>query len=167
MTGLYFTLMSQMGQKIIIYKELISLLRKEWGSISEYSYEDIQEIVNKKETLVLKMQVLEENSIEVVNAIAKNLGMVSKELTLKKLIASIDHPVKIKLMKHRNTLLKQIKTIAELNQVNRGLIDSSSLSIKKSLAFIHKTQSEAEAGYHSDGLINEGKTSSRMLSLEA
>ena len=167
MTGFYFTLTSQMGQKIIIYGELIRLLRKEWDSIAKYSYEDIQEILNKKETLVLKMQVLEENRTEVVNAIAKKLGIPSEQLTLKKLIASIDHPVKFKLMKYRDTLLEQIKTIAELNEVNRGLVDTSSLSIKKSLAFIHTAQSDAEAGYHADGQKNGSKTSSRMLSLKA
>jgi flagellar biosynthesis/type III secretory pathway chaperone len=155
-----------MGQKIMIYDDLIKLLRKEWDSISKYSYEDIQEILNKKEILVLKMQVLEENRTEVVNAIAKKLEMASGELTLKKLIALIDHPVKIKLMKYRDTLLEQIKTIAELNEINKGLVDTSSLSIKKSMAFIHKTLSVAEAGYHADGQIEENKTISRMMSLE-
>jgi flagellar biosynthesis/type III secretory pathway chaperone len=159
--------MSQMSQKITIYGELIKLLRKEWESISNYSYEAIQEILNKKETLVLKIQVLEENRAEVVDVIAKKLGMLPEELTLKKLIVLIDHPVKAKLMKYRITLLEQIKTIAELNEINQGLVDTSSLSIKKSLAFIHKTQSDAEAGYHGDGQMNGNKTSSCMLSLEA
>jgi flagellar biosynthesis/type III secretory pathway chaperone len=158
--------MKQMGQKILIYGELIKLLRKEWDSISKYSYEDIQEILNKKETLVLKMQVLEENRTEVVKAIGKKLGMPFEELTLKKLIASIDHPLTTKLGKYRETLLEQINTISELNEVNKGLVDTSSLSIKKSLAFIHKAQSDAEASYHADGQMNEGKSNSRMLSLE-
>ncbi len=167
MTGLYQTLLSQMGQKIIIYEELIKLLRREWGSISQYSYDDIQEILNKKETLVLKMQVLEENRTEVVNTISEKLGIPSEDLTLNKLIAKIDHPIKKKLMAYRKTLLSQIKTIVELNEFNQELVDASSLSIKKSLSFIHKTQSATEAGYHSGGQMDEHVTGSRMLSLEA
>jgi hypothetical protein len=113
------------------------------------------------------MQVLEENRTEVVNMIATKLGIQYEDLTLKKLIASIDHPVKKKLLAHRSTLLGQVKTIGELNECNQALVDTSSLSIKKSLAFIHKTELAAQEGYHADGQMNDSKTSSVMLSMEA
>ena len=167
MIGLYRTLLNQLGQKALIYDELIKLLEEEWEGISEYSYDKVQAALNKKETLVLKMQVLEENRLQVVEALAKRLGLSMQDLTLKKLIASIDHPVRAKLMGKRKILLGQIKKIAFLNEQNQGLVDASSLSIKKSLAFLHKTQDVSEAAYHADGSLNESKSEVRMLSMEA
>ena len=167
MIGLYRTLLSQLGQKVLIYDELIKLLQEEWEGISWYSFEKVQAALNKKETLVLKMQLLEENRMEIVEVLAKHLGLSVQSLTLKKLIGSIDHPIRVKLNEKRKILLSQIKKIAYLNEKNQGLVDASSLSIKKSLAFLHKTQDFAEAPYHSDGNLKEGKSEVRMLSMEA
>ena len=64
MTKHYKTLLGQLSQKIMIYDELIKLMETEWDSVTAYSLEKVQEITNKKETLILKMQVLEENRIE-------------------------------------------------------------------------------------------------------
>lgn len=166
MTKLYKTLLNQMGQKIAIYNELIELLRQEWDSVSGYSLMGVQEILNKKETLVLKMQVLEENRLEVVRAIAKKLDVSYDGLTLKKILALNHHPLNNKLNQYRKKLLKQIDLIAELTEKTKRIVDHSSMSIKKSLSFLHKTQEKSEAGYQSKGQIREGKMQSRMLSAE-
>ena len=166
MIGLYRTLLSQLGQKTLIYDQLIKLLEEEWEGISKYSYEKVQAALNKKQTLVLKMQVLEENRLEVVEELAKRLDLSIQDLTLKKLISAIDHPVSAKLMERRKILLGQIKKINDLNDQNEGLVDASSLSIKKSLAFLHKVQDISEAPYHSDGNLKKSSTEVRMLSME-
>lgn len=166
MTKLYKTLLNQMGQKIAIYNELIELLRNEWDSVSGYSLMGVQEVLNKKETLVLKMQVLEENRMEVVRAIAKILDVPYEGLTLKKMIALKPHPLNDKLNLYRKKLLKQIDLIAELTEKTKRIVNHSSMSIKKSLSFLHKTQEKSEAGYQAKGQIQEGKMQSRMLSAE-
>ena len=166
MIGLCHTLLNQLRQKSLIYDELIILLEEEWGDISEYSYDKVQAGLNKKETMILKMQVLEENRLEVVGTLAKQLGLSMEDLTLKKLIGSINHPIRVKLIGVRKTLLGQLKKIAFLNDQNQGLVDTSSLSIKKSLAFLHKTQDMSEAAYHADGNLIGSKSELRMLSTE-
>jgi flagellar biosynthesis/type III secretory pathway chaperone len=166
MTKLYKTLLKQMGQKIAIYNELIELLAQEWDSVSGYSLLGVQETLNKKETLVLKMQVLEENRLEVVRAIANKLDVPYEGLTLKKIIALKSHPLNSKLSLYRKKLLKQIDLIAESTEKTKRIVDHSSMSIKKSLSFLHKTQEKSEAGYQAKGKIREGKMQSRMLSAE-
>ncbi len=155
-----------MGQKIAIYNELIDLLKNEWDSVSGYSLMGVQEILNKKETLVLKMQVLEENRIEVVRAIAKKLDVPYEGLTLKKMLALSPHPLGDKLNLYRKKLLKQIDVIAKLTEKTKRIVDHSSMSIKKSLSFLHRTQEKSEAGYQAKGQLQEGKMQSRMLSAE-
>ena len=166
MTKLYKTLLNQMEQKIAIYDELIELLRNEWDSVSEYSLMGVQEVLNKKETLVLKMHVLEENRLEVVRAIAKKLNVSYETLTLKNILALSPHPLSDKLNLCRNKLLNQIDLIARLTDKTKRIVDHSSMSIKKSLSFLHKTQEKSEAGYQAKGQIKEGKIQSRMLSAE-
>lgn len=166
MTKLYKTLLNQMGQKIAIYNELIELLEQEWDSVSGYSLIGVQETLNKKETLVLKMQVLEENRLEVVQAIANKLNVPSEGLTLKKIIALKPHPLNNKLSLYRKKLLKQIDLIAKSTEKTKTIVDYSSMSIKKSLSFLHKTQEKSEAGYQAKGQIHEGKMLSRMLRAE-
>lgn len=151
----------------MIYDELIKLMQAEWDSVTEYSLEKVQEITNKKETLILKMQVLEENRIEAVRAIAKEMGVpYDEELTLKNILASGKHPLKPKLAKCRKILLQQIQRINELSERNKGLVDHSSLSIKKSLVFLHRSQDKAEASYYANGQVKEARAPSRMLSTE-
>ena len=167
MISLCRTLLNQLEQKALIYNELIKLIEAEREGISEYSYDKVQVALNKKETLVLKMKLLEENRLEVIEAIAKHLGLNFQDLTLRQLIASIDHPIRDKLMDQREILLGLITQIGLLNDQNQGLVNASSLSIKKSLAFLHKTQDVAEAPYHSGGRLNTGKSEVRMFSMEA
>ena len=166
MTKLYKTLLKQMGQKIAIYQELIDLLKKEWDSVTGYSLMGVQEILNKKETLVLKMHVLEENRQQVVRAIAIKLDVPYEGLTLKKLLSLTSHPLNEKLNLYRKKLLKQIEIIAELTEKTKRIVDHSSVSIKKSLSFLHRTQEKSESGYQAKGQIQEGKIQGRMLSAE-
>ena len=167
MTKLYKTLLKQMVQQSAIYDELIDLLRKEWDSVSEYSLLDVQEILNKKETLVLKMQVLEENRLQVVGAIAKKHEVSFEGLTLKKILSLQPHPLNQKLSLYREKLLKQISLIAVLTEKTKRIVDHSSMSIKKSLSFLHLTQEKYEIGYQAKGQVNKGRMQSRLLSTEA
>ncbi|MFQ5716214.1 MAG: flagellar protein FlgN [Nitrospinales bacterium] len=167
MTRLYKTLLGQMNRKIAIYRELIDVLRTEWDAVVSYSLKRTQEALGQKEILALKMQALEEERMKVVAEIAEKLETESEGLTLKKIVAMRDHPLNAKLMDRRETLLGLIDAIHELNEKNKHIVDRSSLSIKKSLAFLHRSQERAEADYHADGRIMETKRmQSRMLSAE-
>lgn len=167
MTRLYRSLLNQMNRKIAIYRELIDILRKEWDAVVSYSLKETQEILGQKEILALKMQALEEDRMKVVAEIAEKLETKPDGLTLKKIVAMRDHPLNPKLMNRRKTLLDLIDSIHELNEKNKHIVNGSSLSIKKSLAFLHRSHERAEADYHADGRIMESKKmQSRMLSAE-
>ena len=155
-----------MGQKIAIYKELIDLLQKEWDCIVEYSLEDMQVILKNKEILTLKIEVLEENRVKVITRIAEKLEISSENLTLRNILKVHDHPLNSKLSAHRKTLLGQINTIRDYTKRTRALVDRSSLSIKKSLVFLHRAQDLAVAPYGADGQMGKGKTDCQFLSAE-
>ncbi|MFQ5672645.1 MAG: flagellar protein FlgN [Nitrospinales bacterium] len=166
MTRLYKLLVSQMRQKIALYNELIPLFQEEWDSIVDYSLDEVRAVLKKKEILALKMQMLEENRLKVVAEIANHLGVDPENLTLRDIIKVCGRPLSTQLTAQRETLLSQISAIFDYSEKNKHLVNRSSLSIKKSLVFLHRTQDSAEAAYGADGHRGEGKALCRMLSTE-
>ncbi len=59
MIKLYKNLQDLLEQKIILYENFIQLLNEEWKCVSQYSYEDLQTIIAKKDDQVIQMQALE------------------------------------------------------------------------------------------------------------
>lgn len=163
----YQNLLNQLEQKIEIYQELAGLLKKEWDCISEYSLEELQEILVRKEQLLLKSQMVEENRNRTVSLLGERLEIAQDDLTLSTLIAARSHPLNPLLEKRRDRLLELIALISELSFKNKNLIEHSSLSLKKSLAFIHCVVEESLASYHPDGRRGGDKMEGRMLNTEA
>ncbi len=167
MKRLYQILLKLLTQKAVLYEEFIGLLKTEWSVVTEHALGNLQEILKKKETLVLKMQTLEDNREKVIEEIAEALGLSGEELTLKRLVETDASPYSEKLIQCRNRLLGHIETIQNLNEKNKNLISRSSQSLQKSLSFIYKVDGDTEGSYHSDGKIEGGRMHSRLLNANA
>lgn len=163
----YQNLLNQLGQKIEIYQELADLLKKEWDCIAEYSLEELQEILVRKEHLLLQSQMVEENRNKIIGQLADELKIPQEELTLSKLIAARKYPLAQKLEDSRDRLLELISLIGDLSLKNKNLIEHSSLSLKKSLAFIHCVAEESLTSYHQNGRRGGNKMEGRMLNTKA
>ncbi|MFQ5450795.1 MAG: flagellar protein FlgN [Nitrospinaceae bacterium] len=155
------------GRKIDLYEKFILLLRQQWKCITDYSLGPLTEILAEKEDLVEKMQKLEQDRSVLMQKIEKRLGFAGPGLTLKKLIQIHPDPVNEMLAHKRTKLLSQIATINELHDRIKSLMNQSSLSLKKSMAFIHSADESAVSPYHSDGKLKQGALQGRMLSLDA
>lgn len=166
MNRLYKNLVNLLDQKIALYREFISVLRKEWKIVTEYSLERLEEIIKKKETLIFKLQALEESRVAVIRSLAESIGASPGDLTLKKLISARRDPLNPKLAESRKRLMEQIEIIRELNERNAVLIDRSSLSLEKSLAFIHRADEESMALYYANGRMRGSRMQSRILNAD-
>lgn len=167
MKGLLGELHGLIEKKIDLYGKFIVLLEKQWNCVTAYSLESLEEIGEKKEELVDRMQVLEKERLRLMQKIERALGITQPGVTLKKLIQSAPDPLRTKLAKGRETLLGQIIAINKWHEQLRGLMGRSSLSMKKSLAFIHSQGEAASSPYHANGKVKEGSLQGRMLSLDA
>ncbi len=156
-----------MERKIVLYDQFILLLQEQWDSITEYSLNSLQEIMEKKETLVEEMQGLEKERTRLMQKIERTLGVTQPGTTLKQLIETTKDPIRAPLAKCRETLLGQIMIINKLHEQVKGLMDHSSLSMKKSLAFIHSQSEAATSPYHANGRVLERNLQGKMLSLDA
>ena len=155
------------ASEIDLYKKFIGILKEQWNSISDYSLDSLNEIIEKKEILVREMQQLEKKRSGLMVQIARLRGVPATELTLKKIIQTTVNPIRVKLGEGRETLLQQISTINELHEGIKGLMDHSSLSLKKSMAFVHSKSEEASAPYHPDGKLQDANLQGRMLNFNA
>ena len=167
MRNLYKNLQDVLEQKIKLYENFIQLLNEEWKCVSQYSYDDLQNIIVKKDDQVMQMQALENSRSSLMKKIAGDLKMKSSGLTLKKLIQLKDNPYRKNLSNCRKILLSNIQKINILSSKIKNFMDRSSLSLKKSIAFIHSEGEKANSPYKANGQVLEGKLQSRMLSVDA
>jgi len=167
MRKLYKNLQDLLEQKIKLYEIFIQLLNEEWKCVSKYSYDDLQTIIAKKDDQVMQMQALENSRSSLMKKIAGDLKMKTSGLTLKKLIQLKDNPYRANLSSCRKKLLSNIQKINILSSKIKTFMDHSALSLKKSIAFIHSEDEKANSPYESNGQVLEGKSPSRMLSVDA
>ena len=166
MNRLYKNLEDLLKQKIKLYEKFISLLKEEWVCVSKYSYDSLQEVITKKEDQVMQMQALENSRSCLMRKIAERLQVRQSSLTLKKLIQVKDNPYKNNLAKYRKKLLFQIKQISEWSEKAKNLMDNSSLSLKKSLAYIHSAEEKTTSPYTANGRMMEERVEGRMVSVD-
>lgn len=166
MNRLYKNLDDLLRQKIKLYDNFILLLKSEWDCVSNYSYDNLQEIIAKKEDQVMQMQALENSRSTLMKKISEKLKVSPSTLTLKKLIQKKDNPYKKRLSQCRQKLLAQIKEVNEWSEKVKNLMDHSSLSLKKSLAFIHSEDEKVNSPYLANGRMMEGRVEGRMVSMD-
>ncbi len=160
-------------KKIVLYDRFIELLGEQWDCLTGYSLEGLQDIQHRKEALVDAMQKLERDRgelmqrIEVKLAITQPGGVTPSGLTLKRLLRMQSHSMNEPLARSRERLLAQIGRINQWHERLRALMDSSALSLKRSMVFIHSAAEAATSPYHADGRLSGSSRESRMLSTEA
>ena len=167
MTHLYKKMATILEQKMLLYKEFISLLQKEWDVVTEYSLDHLRDIIKKKEALVLKMQELEESRVEVTHSLSEMLGVPPETLTIKDLIRLRKDPSNPKLIEYRKRLMAQIEIVKKLNDKNKGLVNHSSLSLQQSFSFMYRADEEARSSYRADGIMRKNRMQSRIISADA
>ncbi len=166
MRKLYKNLQDLLEQKIGLYEKFIQLLNEEWKCVTQYSYDELQVVIAKKDNHVMEMQALENSRSSLMKKIAGNLNVNPSGLTLKKLIQFKDNPYRTNLSKCRKMLLSKIQKINILSAKIKALMDHSALSLKKSLAFIHSEGEKANSPYEANGQVTESKFQSRMVSVD-
>ena len=167
MIGLYKKMANILEQKLYLYKEFICLLQKEWDVITEYSLDELQNIIKRKEALILKMQKIEENRDAVMLSLSEILAVPLEKLTVSEMVRLRKDPSNPKLIEYRKRMMDQIEVIKKLNDENTSLINHSSLSLQQSFSFMYRADEDARSSYHANGVMREGRMQSRIFSADA
>ncbi|MDA8389114.1 MAG: flagellar protein FlgN [Nitrospiraceae bacterium] len=117
----------QVGQ----YKELLELLQKERLCLMDLDWEGVRELSKRKDTVVLKLRLLEQERVRLVEGLPISGGCAGEGLlSLRELEAKTGDAAFLTL---RSQLICLLQSISELNEFNRILIDRTLVVVNGSL----------------------------------
>ncbi|NOZ68726.1 MAG: flagellar protein FlgN [Deferribacteres bacterium] len=119
-------------EQINTYKTLHDLLGRERECLLNIDAERLEEISKEKDTIVMRLRLLEEERRRLIIKIAGDRG-VSAEINLRELAGITGNDVFSEL---RSTLLSLLQSIEEMNRFNSILIDRSINYIRTNINFL-------------------------------
>jgi flagellar biosynthesis/type III secretory pathway chaperone len=123
---------SILSEQVAGYRTLLEVLRREREYLVHVDPSGVETLSKEKDTIVLKLRLLEEERIRLVHAFARNLG-IDEQSALEKL-AEVTGDGDFRRL--RLQLISLLQGIMELNDFNRVLIERSSAVIKNALGFL-------------------------------
>lgn len=156
-------LLSILHQEIALYQGLSGLLHEERRVMAELSLEGLYLSNNQKETLLLRLKVLERARLELIDKIAPLIGLSQGEMTISGLIDRINDPQKSGLLSCYARLSSLVESIEEINHINGLLIEKSLSYIKGSISFLNSLISPLPL-YMPTGLMKEEEKGGKILS---
>jgi flagellar biosynthesis/type III secretory pathway chaperone len=119
-------------EQVLGYKTLLDTLQRERQYLMHINPNGVEALSKEKDTIVLKLKLLEEERIRLVRIFAANHA-IAEETAFKKLseVTGDDAFQRLRLQ-----LISLIQSIMEFNDFNRILIERSSAVIKNALNFL-------------------------------
>jgi flagellar biosynthesis/type III secretory pathway chaperone len=147
----YDSIINILEEQVKTYKLLQELLHRERTCLVNIDPEKVEEISKEKDTVVMRLRLLEEERQRLIRMYADENG-IDSEINLEELATITGN-------KHfpslRSQLLALLQNIEEMNKFNSILIDRSMNFIRTNTSFFNSFVSE-----------NNGKTTGVLLSRE-
>lgn len=156
-------LISTLHQEIALYQELYRLLHEERRIMTELSLEGLYLSNNRKETLLLRLKVLERARLDLVDKIAPLIDLSSGEITITNLINRIADPQRSNLVSCYTRLSSLVESIEEINYINGLLVEKSLNYIRGSISYLNSLISPLPLYMPTGHIKGEGR-SGKILS---
>lgn len=119
MNNLFLNLSGLIKEETEQYRELFDILHRERDAMKNLSLEDILNCSKLKETVILKLKMMEESRIALLEKIAMQVKIPKEELTLLKISEIADSPFSDLFMKYYKKLSSLARDIKEMNLKNK------------------------------------------------
>ncbi|MFV1951195.1 MAG: flagellar protein FlgN [Nitrospinota bacterium] len=123
--------------EIDLYRELLSILQKEKEVMIEVSADKIMKCIKEKETLGLKLRMLEDYRISVVKKLSDKLNIPEEDIKLSRLSEIADEPYSSQFKRYSSDIRSLAMSIDEVNRYNKEFIERSLTSIRSSLSMLN------------------------------
>jgi len=143
---------SILSEQVAGYRALVEILRRERECLVRFDPSGVETLSKEKDTLVLKLRLLEEERIRLVQTFAAD-NKIAEQAALQRLIEVTGDG---SIQQLRSQLVSLLQGIMELNEFNRVLIERSSGVVETALNFLG-----------SFGIANATQHKGRLLSREA
>jgi flagellar biosynthesis/type III secretory pathway chaperone len=149
--------------EIGLYASMLLALQKEKKAIVGANHDELNETSREKENLFLKIRILEEQRLSVLEKLARNLGQPAQDLTLNKLSKLVQEPQSTQLVDYHSTFLSLAQSIQEINLSNKALLTHSLDLVNGSLSLLSDLLSSSSV-YYRTGKMEAGDQSGKLLS---
>ncbi len=120
-----------------LYRELLLILQKEKEVMIDVSVDEIMKCIKEKETLALKLRMLEDSRIAVVKRLSDRLDIPEEDIKLSRLSEIVDEPYSSQFKRYSFDIRSLKRSIDEINQYNKEFIECSLASIRGSLSVLN------------------------------
>jgi flagellar biosynthesis/type III secretory pathway chaperone len=123
---------SILSDQVSGYRTLLDVLQRERACLLRMNAAEVEDLSKEKDTIVLKLRLLEEERIRLVDAFAAQQNIDAKA-TFQRLaeVTGDDAFQRLRLQ-----LISLLQSITELNSFNRVLIERSAAVVKNALNFL-------------------------------
>jgi flagellar biosynthesis/type III secretory pathway chaperone len=146
-----------------LYRGLLQLLQEEKKAVVCAELKGLNETGKEKESLILKIRILEEERVKLLKKIAAAVGSPSPSLTLNELARSVKEPFTTRLTECSSTLLALLQSIQELNHTNKALLLHSLELVRGSMTLLNNVMA-AHPVYFRTGKMQTGTATGKVLS---
>ncbi len=158
MASMMENLVGVLQEELDTYKEFIPILQEKKVSIIKNKVEDLQNISNVEQEYLDKINNLENKRAEIVKNMAIVFDKDYKQLNIKSIIKMLDNQPKDQqvLSKLHDELISTVKTVMDINEHNKSLIEQSLEMIEFNMNVIRSTwMSPGSNNYDKGAQVNE------------
>jgi len=146
-------LINILGQELALFTELRDLLTGELKFIKTFDADKLAANVKAKQTLELRLKILEQARLETIAALSQGLGLDGQEVTLKDLAQHAPSGQREKIVKLQKVFKRLADEVKNKVETNARLVDSS-LRLIYNLQRIIINAVEEPTTYQRAGQIN-------------
>ena len=158
MEQLINNLLLLLDDTVALYQSLLALYHEERQSLMAFDLEGIDASAKKKENLILKIKILEEQRQRSMDSIASSLNLDASGLTLTRLAEKVDIRQSYKLSAVGDELSAVVNQIKDVHGANRSLIIHSQGLVTDSLAYLSNHQAPDPVYYRNGSLAMQGQS---------
>jgi flagellar biosynthesis/type III secretory pathway chaperone len=163
MDTLLNTFLGLVEEQTSFYGALLLSLQREKHAVVHSRLDDLSESSKEKESIILKIRILEEQRVTLLKKLAHSLGCPSEEVTLTQLSKMVKEPHATRLRKCSSNLSALIQSIQEINETNRSLLAHSIEVVRGSLTLMHNLMT-SNPTYQRTGTMEAVENGGSMLS---
>lgn len=148
------------------YSLLLRIIQRERQFIIENSLYELYDCIKQKETIILKLRMLEDLRVSVIGRVSVFFNTKDKDITLSYLSDSTPEPYSSIFKGYRSQLLSFIQSIQEINRENKNFIELSMDTMKESFQFLNDITNPRPT-YISSGVVKNQVQRGRMVKVKS
>ena len=158
-------LLGHLKQESKLYQSMLGVIEKEGSAAVRSELNSLINAKEEKESILVKLRLLEEQRINVVRKIAEAFGYPQRDVTLTAISQLVDEPLAAQLKKAGADLSSLLNTLIEANNRNKQLFEHSLELVRGSFNLLSNL-TRSDTVYYSSGNIQRNYQTGRCVNGE-